>query len=82
MAAEEKILQIIPASDWFAIYDDDNKEVADPVVCFALVEKSENGITDQDVRAMCADGNFIDYADRASNFLRIERRPNNLHDDP
>lgn len=35
----EKIMQIIPASGWVAVYEDDNEDtLIDPVVCFALVE--------------------------------------------
>lgn len=68
----ETILQIMPATGWVAVYDIEGEESAEPIVCFALVESTEDGQTSRDVRPMCADGNAIDFADAAENFLRVE----------
>lgn len=37
------ILQLIPAVDWYAIYDDGNGPTAKTIACFALV-KDPNGV--------------------------------------
>ncbi|MHA6206282.1 hypothetical protein ACXU4B_17780 [Dyella soli] len=73
MSSHETILQIMPASGWVAIYDMDGEETPEAIVCFALVEAVEDGVTRRDVRPMCADGKLIDFADDAENFLRVEQ---------
>ncbi|MFC5742096.1 hypothetical protein [Dyella tabacisoli] len=72
MSDQETIVQIMPATDWVAVYNMDGEESAEPIVCFALVETVENGVKRRDVRPMCANENVIDFADDAENFLRVE----------
>jgi len=61
----EKILQIIPANGWYALYKDDNEMLSDPLVCFALIEDDDNV---QRIVGMCRDDIYIDVADTSSNF--------------
>ncbi|TBR40482.1 MULTISPECIES: hypothetical protein [Dyella] len=70
--SQETILQIMPATGWVAVYDVEGEESAEPIVCFALVESTEDGQTSRDVRPMVADGNTIDFADTAENFVRVD----------
>jgi hypothetical protein len=72
MSIQETIIQIMPATGWVAVYDIDGEESPEAIVCFALVESTEDGITTRDVRPMCADGKLIDFADVEENFLRVE----------
>ena len=65
-----KILQIMPAKDWVADYDD-SSENAEPILCFALVEVTSDGETFHEVRAMVPDGKLISFADEASNFSGV-----------
>ncbi len=64
------ILQIMPASDWLAEYDESADNV-EPVLCFALVEVKRDGGTYREVRAMVPDGKLISFADEASNFSGV-----------
>ncbi len=66
-----KILQIIPAQDWYGLFsDEDNGYEFDPLVCFALVE-GEEGTTE--VRPMNWQGITVDFCDEMDNFISIER---------
>lgn len=65
-----KILQILQATDWYAVYDG-LEDHFDPVTCFALIE-DEHG---QSVVPMVAVDTYIDRADTASNFQAIVHRP-------
>lgn len=79
MEGQEKILQIIPATGWYATYTGDTaNDPLDPVVCFALVEIKRNGETWQEVRPMGTDGSRVDLIDTASNFSTVIYRPSYL----
>lgn len=71
MLPDYKIIQIIPATGWHAIYSDDNgkpdPENRSPVVCFALIEYEDNGKPVREVRAMTNTDIGIAVED-ASNF--------------
>lgn len=71
MSKPTHILQILPASGWVAVYDDNGEESAAALVCFALVETLD-GSKVQAVRPMCAEGKQIVFADDAANFVRVE----------
>jgi len=60
-----KILQIIPADGWYALYKDEDEMLAEPLVCFALVEDNDN---EQYIKGMCCDHINIECADIPSNF--------------
>lgn len=72
MSKQTHILQILPANGWVAVYDENGDESAATLVCFALTETLDNGVKQQAVRPMCADGKHIVFADEAANFLRVE----------
>lgn len=72
MSKQTNILQILPATGWVAVYDESGEESASALVCFALTETLDNGIKQQEVRPMHADGKRIIFADDAANFLRVE----------
>ena len=72
MSSLENILQIMPATGWVAVFDEDGDESAEALVCFALVESVRNGSTQRDVRPMLANGKQVSFADAAPNFLRVE----------
>src|SRR5215470_11913977 len=62
-----KILQIIPATDWYAIFDNAGMELSNPLVCWALVQEEDG---DTAIRGMVADsdGAIIEAADKMNNF--------------
>lgn len=61
----EKILQIIPADGWCALYKNDNEMLSEPLICFALIEADNN---EQRIVGMCCDDIYIGVADDSSNF--------------
>lgn len=74
MASEEKILQIMPADEWFAIQnDEDDDESLDAVVCFALVESVVDGVVTRTVRPMAWNGSAIGFADEDESFDGVIR---------
>ncbi len=63
---KRKILQIIPADGWAAVYQiEKNKELV-PLVCWALVREEEG--TEHVVGMVVEDGNLIAEAADAENF--------------
>jgi hypothetical protein len=65
-----KIIQIIPADNWRAVYKSDGAEPApsdEILVCWALVD-SEPKVIGTEIRGMVADGSMIIFADDAKNF--------------
>ena len=69
-----KILQIIPATDWYAIFDNAGMELSNPLVCWALVQEEDG---DTAIRGMVADsdGAIIEAADKMNNFKRFQSYP-------
>lgn len=61
----EKILQIIPADGWCALYKDEHEMLLVPLICFALIEENNNV---QRIVGMCCDDIYIGVADTSSNF--------------
>lgn len=72
MSSQETIIQIMPATGWVAVYEEAGEEVAESLVCFALVESIQNGNPHRAVRPMRADGKQIVLADTVANYLRVE----------
>lgn len=72
MSSQETIIQIMPATGWVAVFDENGDESAEALVCFALVESVQNGTTRRDVRPMLVNGKQISFADAAPNYLRVE----------
>ena len=72
MSSQETIIQIMPATGWVAVFDENGDESAEALVCFALVESVQNGTTRRDVRPMLVNGKQISFADSAPNYLRVE----------
>lgn len=71
---EVKILQIMPADGWVAVYDGgDEGEMEEPLACFALVSADyQNGEGPQtEVRGMSPDGKSMVFVEDASNFVTI-----------
>lgn len=65
-----KILQIMPADNWRAVYKSDGTEPApsdEQLVCWALVDM-EPEASGEEVRGMIADGSRIYFADEDKNF--------------
>lgn len=71
-----KILQIMPAEGWVAVYDGgDEGEMEEPLACFALVQvdyKNGDGIQTE-VRGMAPDEKAIGFVEDATNFLTVRR---------
>lgn len=67
---KQKILSILPAEDWYAIFkEEDGSESSWPVVAWALVEDGYGNT----VKGMtCGNEPFVDFAD-ASNFIRYAK---------
>lgn len=68
---DEKIIQIIPADGWFAVYNMGDSEDRIPLVCFALVEFGDGS---REVRGYETDPSMpmIGDASRMSNLARFE----------
>lgn len=59
----KKIIQIMPATGWYATYKDDAELIYNPLVCWALVEADgERFISGMD------DGSPIDFCEEVGNF--------------
>ena len=73
---EVKILQIMPADGWVAVYDGgDDGEMEEALACFALVQvdyKNGEGVQTE-VRGMAPDGQSIAYVEDAENFVTVRR---------
>jgi len=68
----EKIIQIIPADDWFAVFKmDDEAELSLPLNCWALFQAEDGSFT--------VEGIYVDAAGdctaakSAANFVRYKR---------
>lgn len=76
--ATEKILQIIAAEGWEAMFEDEDNV---PVVCFALVQSTdEQGVESSEVRPMASIGDAIEFCDDYPNFQGITRADDALDD--
>jgi hypothetical protein len=79
MSTKEKIIQIIPAAGWAAVYTEDSADTPlDPIVCFALVECTKDGSTWQEVKPMGVEGKEIEFIDDAMNFKRVVYAPDRI----
>ena len=66
--SEKKIIQIIPAGDWVAEYEVEEKtNVRVPLACFAVIEH-ENSL--REVQGMDSGNNGIEFCEESENFLR------------
>lgn len=68
-----KILQIIPAPNWFAVYKGEFIEDEQPLVCWALIDTAPEGVGEE-IRGMTAEGKLVDFADMPINFDRYLRQ--------
>ncbi|MDP2822437.1 MAG: hypothetical protein Q8O52_07130 [Sulfuritalea sp.] len=77
--ATEKILQIISADGWEAMFEDEDNV---SVVCFALVQSTdEQGVTSSEVRPMGSIGDAIEFCDEYPNYQGITRAADDALDD-
>lgn len=69
---KRKILQVIPAEGWFAVYkENDGSESSVRLACWALVEETDDEFTDNVVVGMeTGYDQSVDFADTAVNFVR------------
>jgi hypothetical protein len=73
---EVKILQIMPAEGWVAVYDGgDDGEMEEALACFALVSVDyQNGDGPQtEVRGMAPDGKAMSFVEDTENFVTVRR---------
>jgi hypothetical protein len=69
---DEKILQIIPAEDWFAVFKmDDGAELSMPLNCWALFQREDGSSTIEGVYVDAAGDCTV--AKSAQNFVRYKR---------
>ena len=75
MTESDRIVQIMPAEDWVASYEDeDGEEQFSALVCFALVESEEDGKVYRSVRPMIwSDEGMVDFADEDESFAGLSR---------
>ena len=73
MSEAIRIVQIIPADGWEALYTDPAGDVTiiEDVVAFALVEESDGY---RYVTPLVPDDRLIEFASNAANFKRIMRK--------
>lgn len=70
MAEIKRIIQIMPADGWYAIYDGhDDGELWEKLACWALVEMNDG---ETEVVGMDADGYSLQPCFETSNFVRYE----------
>ena len=71
-----KILQIMPAEGWVAVYDGgDEGEMEERLACFALVQvdyKNGDGLQTE-VRGMAPDEKLLVFVEDATNFVTVRR---------
>ena len=69
MADKKKILQIIPAQDWYAVFKGEGgppQDALSPLACWALVELDDGT---RSVEGLGAD-DYVDFVEDAGNFAR------------
>lgn len=72
MPGKKKILQIIPAAGWFAVYKNEGEpETLSPLACWALVEDEEGNTN---VQGMDAD-DYVDFVEDIGNFSKYSHKP-------
>lgn len=69
------ILQIIPAQNWYAVYQQDNDQPDEisPVVCWALVDDGKYRYV-----VGLDGGDYVDYCDEMSNFRGYQYKENKV----
>jgi hypothetical protein len=81
MVASQRILQIIPADGWLAVYDYGSSDVEDlrtrPLACFALVEDQTGtrviGMDADVVAALPTRGRFLGYIREGESLQRFRK---------
>ena len=76
------IMQIIPATDWYVVYDDqeDSEDVVVPLACWVLIELvGKDGVADRFVDAIDCTGagrnNLGDFCTEVANFKEFRYAP-------
>jgi len=69
-----KIISIIPANGWFALYEGEKEVFKSPVVCFALVENTEEEDDRFEVQPMEYTDLYVDFCENTKNFIGLEYR--------
>ena len=67
MTSQRKILQIIPAPGWCAVYEVDAGRVKVPLACWALVQ-----VKDATCVVGMAGHDYVDFCDDTANFIEYE----------
>ena len=79
MADESKILQIMPADGWSALFEDEDSV---PLVCFALVQDvDESGSPVSSVRPMACIDEVIGFCDAYETYSGIEHSSSEYDDE-
>ena len=79
MADESKILQIMPADGWSALFEDEDSV---PLVCFALVQDvDEDGNVGSSVRPMACIDEVIGFCDEYETYSGVGRSGSEYGDD-
>ena len=79
MANESKILQIMPADGWSALFEDEDSI---PLVCFALVQGvDESGSPVSSVRPMACVDEVIGFCDEYETYLGVEHNDSEYEED-
>ncbi len=81
MVASQRILQIIPADGWLAVYDYGSSDVEDirtrPLACFALVEDQTGtrviGLDADTVAGQSPRGRFLGYSREGESLNRFRK---------
>lgn len=74
MSDSYKILQIMPATDWVAQFNDDDGDVINqPLVCFALTEVTADGDSATMVRPMVWVEDSVEFCDEIDGFTGVVR---------
>lgn len=73
--ADYTIIQIIPADDWDAVFENDGQLHFRPLVCFALTTAEHDGTpVDEQVKPMYFSDTGVDFCENTANFYGISRR--------
>ena len=76
--SERKIIQIMPAADWGAAYNDHGDELMAPLVCWALVQDADGLSSVVGLTASGKQVTFCDTDETFTGYLHLD----DLLDDP
>ncbi|MCF6290023.1 MAG: hypothetical protein L3J03_03355 [Desulfobacterales bacterium] len=66
-----KIIQIIPATEWYARYEEEGTSFLEPIACWALIDRGEDGT---EIDGLVPAGNTLVPCKETDGFAEIINR--------